>query len=101
MNEQDAGCWMLVIARHLAHFVGSLTLTATDLGLTPQALCCRRLRRLKPSLLKHALLEIDDHNIPGYPIRLARALEKPRVYHHRGAFAGVRDRRKHGHLQFD
>jgi hypothetical protein len=40
----------------VAHFVGFEAFTAIHLELTPQALCCRLLRRLKSELLKHALI---------------------------------------------
>jgi hypothetical protein len=41
--------------RTVAHFVGFECFTNDPLGLTPQALCCRLLRRLRSELLKHAL----------------------------------------------
>ncbi len=40
----------------VAHFVGSDRFAAALLGLTPQALCCRLLRRLKAKVLKHKLM---------------------------------------------
>src|SRR6266540_524752 len=39
----------------VAHFVGSDRFAAALLGLTPQALCCRLLRRLKATVLKHKI----------------------------------------------
>jgi hypothetical protein len=42
----------------VAHFVGSDRFVAVLLGLTPQALCCRLLRRLKAKVLKHKISNI-------------------------------------------
>src|SRR5215470_8854957 len=49
----------------VAHFVGSDLFTIFFLGLTPQALCCRLLRRLKAKVLKHK----TPHNLVSRVLR--------------------------------
>src|SRR5262247_2553681 len=56
----------------VAHFVGFESSITTLLGLTPQALCCRLLRRLKAELgwsrCPAACLAMKCHRLPGYDV---------------------------------